>query len=355
MTTPGVQAPDLPVTAATCDPQAAISIRGLSHTYPPHRRQRCRRQHNDQPDSGAAATHRPALDDVALDVRPGEIFGILGPNGSGKTTLFRILATLLCPTTGSVRVFGNDLVSQPHSVRCLLGVMFQMPSLDVKLTAEENLLHQGHLYNMKGRPLRSRINELLVELGLGDRGGEFVGRFSGGMRRRVEMAKALLHRPSLLLLDEPSTGLDPGARRDMWNILSRLRDGHGVTVALTTHLMEEADRCDRVAVMCEGRVVALDTPDSLKAGIGGDVITIEPDPTCDIDELCRKLADRFAPWPEGAEPIVLDGRIHLKKEDGAALVAPLAGALSGSASRVTVGHPTLEDVFLHLTGHTLWE
>lgn len=344
-----------PTASVSCDPSAAISIRDLSHFYPPPSSRRSR---------GAtinASAKLPALDGVSFDVNPGEIFGILGPNGSGKTTLFRVLATLLRPRprngalSGQLSIFGCDVVTQSASVRRHLGVMFQMPSLDHKLTAAENLMHHGHLYGLHGPSLRARINELLERFGLDTRRGEYVERFSGGMRRRVELAKALLHQPRLLLLDEPATGLDPGARRDLWNLLSALRREQGVTVALTTHLMEEADRCDRLAVMCRGRVAALNSPDRLKDAIGGDVITIEPDDPEDIDDLRKVINVRFSPWPPGGEPAVHGGRIHLEKPDGAAFVATLSGAVAGRTRSITVGKPTLEDVFLHLTGHTLWE
>ncbi|HEY8667047.1 MAG TPA: ATP-binding cassette domain-containing protein, partial [Tepidisphaeraceae bacterium] len=186
---------------------------------------------------------RFALNGVSLTVQTGEIFGFLGPNGSGKTTLFRILSTLIAPTEGEVRMMGLDLRSQRDEIRRHIGVVFQSPSLDKQLTAEENLMHQGHLYGLRGAELRGRIGEMLARVGLAERPRERVGQFSGGMRRRVELAKGLLNRPRILLLDEPSTGLDPGARIDLWRYLREIQGNEGVTILLTTHLMEEAEHC----------------------------------------------------------------------------------------------------------------
>ncbi len=218
---------------------------------------------------------RLALDGVSFDVRPAEIFGLLGPNGSGKTSMFRILSTLMLPSGGSANIMGADVATAPNVVRRNIGVVFQAQSVDVKLSAAENLRHQGHLYGLSGRTLTGRVTEMLSRVGLADRANERVETFSGGMQRRVELAKGLLHRPSVLLLDEPTTGLDPGARRDLWKYLAQLRDSEGVTVLVTTHLMEEAERCDRLAILNEGHLVGLGTPGELKSGIGGDVVTLE--------------------------------------------------------------------------------
>src|ERR1700740_810802 len=206
----------------------------------------------------------PALDDVSFDVRPAELFGLLGPNGSGKTTLFRILSTLMMPSAGRAGIMGCDPARDPDAVRRQIGVGFQAQSVDEKLTAYENLWHQGHLYGLHGATLKKRISEILGRVGLADRARELVETFSGGMARRVELAKGLLHHPSVLLLDEPTTGLDPGARRDLWQYLQILRDEERVSVIVTTHLMEEAERCDRLAILNEGKLVALGTPTELK-------------------------------------------------------------------------------------------
>ncbi len=193
--------------------------------------------------------NRTALNGVSFDVRPAELFGLLGPNGSGKTTLFRILSTLMVPTSGTATISGLDAVRQPGPLRRLIGVVFQAQSVDAKLTAKENLWHQGHLYGLHGPQLTQRIDEILTRVGLLDRANDRVETFSGGMQRRIELAKGFLHHPASLLLDEPTTGLDPGARHDLWQYLQILRDQERVSVIVTTHLMEEAERCDRLAIL----------------------------------------------------------------------------------------------------------
>lgn len=338
---------------------AAIRVEHLSHIYPATPARRACAPHRANRLAAAPDTlhpiepNQPALNDISLVVEPGEVFAILGPNGGGKTTLFRILSTLLRPTHGRVSVFGYDVPSQPRQVRRRLGVVFQMPSLDVKLTARENILHQGHLYGLKGRDLLNRVDRLLDQAGLLDKAHARVETFSGGMRRRVELAKAMLHEPPLLLLDEPSTGLDVAARRDLWDTLQQLRDTRGVTIAMTTHLMDEADRCDRLAVLDRGRLVALDTPSDLKTLIGGDVVTIEP-LACGAGELAREITERFGPWDgERTKPKATDGIVRFERPDGPTFVATLAQSLPGKIQSVTVGRPTLEDVFMHLTGRSL--
>lgn len=287
-----------------------------------------------------------ALAGLDFQVAPGEIFGFLGPNGGGKTTLFRILATLEPPERGSVQVFGADLRTQAQEVRRRLGVVFQNPSLDLQLTVAENLTHQGNLHGLRGRDLALRIDRQLERFGLADRRGQRTRELSGGLRRRAEIAKALLHEPRLLLLDEPSTGLDPAARRDLWATLEELRRD-GVTVLLTTHFMEEGDRCDRLALINRGALVAEGAPAVLKEEIGGDVVTLSgPDPAA----LARDLAARF---PELA-PEVRDGTVRLERERAHEWVARLVEALPGRIDAVTVARPTLEDVFLHRTGHRLY-
>lgn len=303
----------------------AVEITGLSHRY------------------GA----RQALDGVSFAVARGEIMGLLGPNGGGKTTLFRILATLLTPSAGTARVFGADVVRERDLVRWRLGVVFQSPSLDKKLTAEENLWHHGHLYGFSGRPLRERIREMLERVGLAERAGDIVETLSGGQRRRVELAKGLLHRPELLLLDEPSTGLDPGARRDLAEHLERLRQEEGVTVLLTTHIMEEAEGCDRLAILHAGRLCAEGAPDALKEKIGGDVISVG---ARDPEGLSAAIRERF-----GGEPKVLDGTVRLERPRAHEFVAALVEAFPGQIGAVRLGKPTLEDVFIHETGHKFWE
>jgi ABC-2 type transport system ATP-binding protein len=335
------------MTVSTATAAPAVHIEQLCHTYPARRP--ARRSAATTPTGTTVA--RPALSDVSFDIRPGEIFGILGPNGGGKTTLFRILSTMMQPDSGSVEIFGDDVLRQPAKVRTHLGVVFQYPSIDGKLTAEENLHHQGKLYGLGGADLRTRIETWLTRFHLNDRRGHFVEQFSGGMRRRVELAKAMLHEPRLLLLDEPDTGLDPGARNDLWRQLQTLRTERGMTIVLTTHLMEQADRCDRLAVLSEGRLVALDTPANLKSIIGGDVITVVP--SGDVEALRTEIETRFGPWPNAALRIA-DNTIRMERRHGPAFIATLNEALGEQIRSITVGQPTLQDVFLHLTGHTLW-
>lgn len=289
---------------------------------------------------------RAALDGVSFAVNAGEIFALLGPNGSGKTTLFRILSTLMLPSGGRALVAGFDSATQPDEVRRRIGVVFQAQSADIKLTAAENLWHQGHLYGLHGAELKARIAEMLGRVGLGDRARDRVETFSGGMQRRVELAKGLMHHPSVLLLDEPTTGLDPGARRDLWQYLHELRSQEHVSIVVTTHLMEEAERCDRLAILSEGRVVALGTPAELRSEIGGDVIVLETDSP---DSLARRIEQRF-----GATAAVLDGKVRMERKDGHRFVTDIVEAFPGEIQSVSVSKPTLEDVFIDRTGHRFW-
>jgi ABC-2 type transport system ATP-binding protein len=289
---------------------------------------------------------RAALSGVSFDVHPAEIFGLLGPNGSGKTTMFRILSTLMTPTSGRAAIAGFDVAASPANVRRQIGVVFQAQSIDVKLSAYENLWHIGHLYGMRGATLKTRVKEMLERVALADRANEKAETFSGGMQRRLELAKGLLHRPSVLLLDEPTTGLDPGARIDLWQYLKVLRDQEGVTILVTTHLMEEAERCDRLAILSEGKLVALGTPAELKSEIGGDVILLE---SSNPEALAEKMHARF-----NVSPQVLDGRVRLEREAGHRFITEVVEAFPGEIHSVSVSKPTLEDVFIDRTGHRFW-
>ena len=289
---------------------------------------------------------RVALDDISFTVTRGEIFGLLGPNGGGKTTLFKILSTLMVPTGGSAAVFGDALSSAADAVRRHLGVVFQHPSLDGKLTVTENLHCHGNLYGLHGSLLRERTGAVLQRLGLTDRAPERVETLSGGLQRRTELAKALLHRPPLLLLDEPSTGLDPGARRDFVQYLRQLREQDGVTIVLTTHYMEEAERCDRFAILHHGQLVAVGSPAELKAQVGGDVVVVQ---TADAAALQGKIRERF-----GCEAAMVDGSLRLERPRGHEFVREVVDAFPADVTLVTYGKPTLEDVFVHLTGHRFW-
>ena len=291
--------------------------------------------------------NRTALNGVSFDVRPAELFGLLGPNGSGKTTLFRILSTLMMPTGGRALVLGCDAAQDPASLRRQIGVVFQAQSVDPKLTAYENLWHQGHLYGLRGSALKRRVEEILTRVGLADRAKERVETFSGGMQRRIELAKGLLHHPGVLLLDEPTTGLDPGARRDLWQYLQILRDEEQVSVLVTTHLMEEAERCDRLAIMNEGNLVALGTPAELKNEIGGDVILL--DAARDAGFLAGEIRSRFQ-----VDATVLGSQVRIERESGHRFVPDVVEAFPGEIQAISVSKPALEDVFIHRTGHKFW-
>ena len=288
---------------------------------------------------------RIALHDLTLGIARGDIHAFLGPNGGGKTTLFRLLSTLvpLQSTTGDVRVFGKSVRTEVAAVRQHLGVVFQAPSLDKKLTVLENLRCHAALYGIGGAEFRSRWPELLTELGLTDRRDDLVETLSGGLRRRVELAQSLLHRPDLLLMDEPSTGLDPGARIDLWDYLRRLRAERGMTIVLTTHLLEEADKAQRLTILDEGRVVAEGDPQTLRSEVGGETIRLE---TSVPDEVVAMLREQFA-----LQPRQLDDVIHLEVSDGASWIPKLFHALGSRIRSITLGRPTLEDVFIARTGH----
>ncbi len=285
---------------------------------------------------------RLALDGVSLSVGDGELFAFLGPNGGGKSTLFRVLSTLAPLQSGAARVLGYDLRADTAAIRRQIGVAFQAASLDRKLTVRENLRHQGRLYGLTGSTLSARIDDVLARLGVADRAADLVEQLSGGLKRRVELAKALLHRPRLLLLDEPSTALDPAARGEVWRYLEQIRREDGVTVALTTHLLDEADKADRVAILDRGRLVALDTPASLKAAVGGDSITIE---TPDAARLATDISERLSLAAQ-----VLDGNVRLEQADGHQWIARIVEAFPGRVAAIRVGKPTLEDVFIDRCG-----
>ena len=320
---PAYDAPDLSTDIPPAVP-AVISVQELVHRY----------------------ESRTALNGVSFEVRQAELFGLLGPNGSCKTTMFRILSTLMVPSGGRAVIRGFDAAKEPGKLRREIGVVFQAQSIDLKLTAYENLWHQGHLYGLRGEVLKARIPELLSRVGLLDRAREKAETFSGGMQRRLELAKGLLHHPAVLLLDEPSTGLDPGARRDLWQYLQILRDEEQVTVIVTTHLMEEAGRCDRLAILNEGKLVALGTPTELKQEIGGDVILLDAK---NAESLAERIRARFR-----LDAQVLAGQIRLEQENGHRFITEVFEAFPGEIQAVSVSKPSLEDVFIHRTGHKFW-
>tara|TARA_B100000745_G_scaffold140037_1_gene91439 strand:+ start:1413 stop:2303 length:891 start_codon:yes stop_codon:yes gene_type:complete len=288
---------------------------------------------------------RQALQSVSFDVAPGESFGLLGPNGGGKTTFFRIAATLLTPTNGTVRVFGHDVATHPDAVRRCIGMTFQSPALDDRLRIVENLYYHGHLYGLHGKSLNQRIDEVLSLVNLTDRASDLVSTLSGGLQRRVELAKTLLTKPLLLLLDEPSNGLDPGARREVWEHLRHLRQTESTTIIVATHLMDEAAQCDRVGILHEGQLVASGTPEALVSEIGGDMILVTGK---DLSPLAQKITQRFDQRVE-----IIDGALRLERAQAHEFVPELVEAFPGEIDTITFGKPTLEDVFIHYTGEQL--
>jgi ABC-2 type transport system ATP-binding protein len=303
----------------------AVEVAGVSHVY---------RKTRSTPE-------RRALNEVSFSVPEGELFGLLGPNGGGKSTLFKILSTMFPPSAGHVVCFGTDLVARPEDVRASLGIVFQSPSLDARLSVLENMTHSGRLYGLQGRRLSARVDEMLSRYRLTDRAADRVSTLSGGLKRRVELAKSLLHAPRLVLLDEPSTGLDPAARKDLWEHLLALKKD-GATVMTTTHLMDEGDRCDRVGILDAGKLVALGAPEALKSKIGGDVVTVE---TEDAPALAAAMKQRF-----GGAPEAFGGTVRLEREAGHAFIPQLVEAFPGKLKTVSLSRPSLEDVFLHHAG-----
>jgi len=288
---------------------------------------------------------RTALSNVSFEVRKGEIFGLLGPNGGGKSTLFRILSTMMVPTGGRALIAGHDVVRDPAAVRRRIGVVFQTQSLDKALTVEENLRAQGHLHGLSGAVLNERMGRAMERLGLADRRRDLVETLSGGLRRRVEIAKALLHEPQVLLMDEASTGLDPAARRDLSRHIESLRSGDGVTILLTTHILEEAGRCDRLVLLHQGNMVADGTPAELRARIGGDVVVLR---TADTALLAAKIEQRF-----GLRPVARDGEVRVEIANGHRFIAEVVEAFPGAIESVGLHKPTLEDVFVDQTGASI--
>ena len=302
----------------------AVTTEGLSHSY----------------------GDRTALNDVSFSVLSGELFAILGPNGGGKTTAFKILTTLLRPAGGRAYIWGRDVVAERDQVRRLIGVVFQSPALDVKLTVKENILHHGHLYGLSGRPLRERIDESLERMALRDRARDLVETLSGGLRRRIELAKALLSRPRVLLMDEPTAGLDPGARDDFWRLINEMRSETGMTVIHTTHHLEEADFCDRIAIFDRGRLVALDSPVALRAEIKGDMVTLRG---TDLGALESRLRTEL-----GARSQLAGDCVRVLATDGHAFASAARESLGPLLDSVSIARPTLADVFRQRSGHDFW-
>ncbi len=286
-----------------------------------------------------------AVRGIDLKVEQGEIFGFLGPNGAGKTTTINILCTLVRKTAGVALVAGVEVDEDPSEIRRRIGLVFQDPSLDDQLTARENLELHGQIYGMPSALRKQRIDELLEVVELADRARSQVRTFSGGMKRRLEIARGVLHHPQILFLDEPTLGLDPQTRKHIWEYLHALRKREGITLFMTTHYMDEAEFSDRIAIIDRGQIVALGTPDQLKSKVGGDVITVT---TQDSKAAATEIAERF-----GVTPLVDNGSLRLDVPDGAAFLPRLVRELSIPVQTVALSRPSLDDVFLKLTGHPI--
>jgi ABC-2 type transport system ATP-binding protein len=286
-----------------------------------------------------------AVDAIEFDVHEGEIFGFLGPNGAGKTTTINMLATLLRPTRGTASLAGYDIRTHPNQVRQAIGMVFQDPSLDDRLTAAENLRFHAMLYHVPKRVFIERMERVLQVVGLSDRRDSLVRTFSGGMKRRLEIARGLLHYPKVLFLDEPTVGLDPQTRNAIWKHVRELRTEAGITVFMTTHYMDEAENCDRIAIIDHGKIQALDTPTALKRLIGGDKIVLIGDP-----ELPREIVARY-----GVAVQEVDGEVHFHVPQGAEFIPRVVVDFKDRIKSVQVKQPSLDDVFLKLTGHGIRE
>jgi ABC-2 type transport system ATP-binding protein len=286
-----------------------------------------------------------AVRGVSFTVAPGEVFGFLGPNGAGKTTTIGMLCTLVRPTSGRARVGGFDVVADRDAVRRQLGLVFQDPTLDGYLTADQNLRLHADLYGIDRSEVAPRMEQMLRMVDLADRRDQPVMRFSGGMKRRLEIARGLLHSPRVLFLDEPTIGLDPQTRASIWRYIRALQETEGTTIFMTTHYMDEAEQCDRIAIMDRGEIVVLDTPAALKAGVGADRVVLH---TADDDAAIAALRERL-----GIDAAIAEGAVTFHVQDGEGFVPRLFAQLGVAITSVAVARPTLDDVFLRHTGTTI--
>jgi ABC-2 type transport system ATP-binding protein len=286
-----------------------------------------------------------AVKEVAFEVATGEVFGFLGPNGAGKTTTISMLCTLLKPTSGSATVAGYDVVNQRDDVRRNIGLVFQDPTLDSYLTGAQNLKLHAELYGIQSSLVAPRMKQVLEMVGLWERRDSPVGTYSGGMRRRLEIARGMMHSPRVLFLDEPTIGLDPQTRRSIWSYIGELKEREEITIFMTTHYMDEAEWCDRIAIMDHGQIVALDSPDTLKAGVAKDRVVIH---TQDDEAAIAALADRF-----GIEARMAEGAVTFGVSRGEEFVPRLFAELGVPIQGVSVSRPSLDDVFMSYTGTTI--
>ncbi len=286
-----------------------------------------------------------AVNDISFDVEEGMIFGFLGPNGAGKTTTISILCTLLSPTSGRTLIAGFDCMREPAKVRKSIGIVFQDTTLDKDLTAYENLVFHAYLYSLPKAERRERVDAVLRFVDLYDRKDDLVRKFSGGMKRRLEVARGLLHRPRVLFLDEPTLGLDPQSRSNLWEFITELPKKHNVTIFMTTHYMEEAEVCDRIAIIDHGKIIAMDSPEELKKMVGGDVVSITTTDNArarhDIEHLFRmNVAEK-------------ENALYVTCSRGDTCIPELIRTLGERVLSVRIQRPTLNDVFLKLTGKTI--
>jgi ABC-2 type transport system ATP-binding protein len=286
-----------------------------------------------------------AVRGVDFEVATGEVFGFLGPNGAGKTTTISMLCTLVTPTSGEAKVAGHDVVTERDDVRRNIGLVFQDPTLDNYMTGAQNLELHAELYGIQSDLVKPRMRQVLEMVGLWDRKDSPAGTYSGGMRRRLEIARGMMHSPRVLFLDEPTVGLDPQTRRSIWSYIAELKEREDITIFMTTHYMDEAEWCDRIAIMDHGQIVALDAPDTLKAGIGTDRVTIHTD---DDDAAIAALAERF-----GLEARVSEGAVTFGVPGGEEFVPQLFAELGVPIKGVSVHRPSLDDVFMSYTGTTI--
>jgi ABC-2 type transport system ATP-binding protein len=288
-----------------------------------------------------------AVDHVSFDVGEGEIFGFLGPNGAGKSTTISMLSTLLIPTEGDARINNFSILTERNEVRRSIGLVFQDPSLDDRLTAAENLHFHARLYHVPSHEYDLRVHEVLKLVDLWDRKDDIVKAFSGGMKRRLEIARGLIHYPKVLFLDEPTIGLDPQTRAHLWDYIIKLKREKNMTIFMTTHYMNEAEYCDRIGIIDRGKIVALDTPANLKKRVGGDVIRLQ---SASRDMLKKEITAKF-----GKTAVDLDGFLQFEVDDASTFLPQLLGSLKSGIHSVELHKPTLDDVFLKLTGRAIRE
>jgi ABC-2 type transport system ATP-binding protein len=301
----------------------------------------------------AVAVHRlvkrfgdiEAVRGIDLDIATGEVFGFLGPNGAGKSTTIGMLCTLLTPTSGDARVAGHDVVRERDLVRRSIGLVFQDTTLDTYMSAERNLRLHAELYGVPREIVADRIREVLDMVGLWDRRSSLVSTYSGGMKRRLEIARGLLHSPRVLFLDEPTIGLDPQTRASIWGYIGELRKSEDITIFMTTHYMDEAEYCDRIAIMDQGRIIALDTPEALKASVGEDRVQIQTD---DDAAAILALSEQF-----GLHASIIEGAVTFRVAQGEQFVPKLFAEFPVTIRSVSVARPSLDDVFLSYTGTTI--